>query len=84
MKWLTVPLLTYFMSCSPHFLRARICKILRSPGIDSKESIPPAYVAWRAGPTTLFVDSLGSLKFYKGAGKIGALKFIYIPFSNIK
>jgi len=29
--------------------RARICKRLRSPGIDSKESIPPAYVAWRAG-----------------------------------
>jgi hypothetical protein len=24
---------------------ARICKRLRSPGIDSKESIPPAYVA---------------------------------------
>ncbi len=28
--------------------RARICKRLRSPGIDSKESIPPAYVARRA------------------------------------
>ncbi len=27
---------------------ARICKHLRSPGIDPKESIPPAYVAWRA------------------------------------
>jgi hypothetical protein len=38
--------------------RARICKRLRSPGIDSKESIPPAYVAWRAGTTTLFL--LGS------------------------
>jgi hypothetical protein len=24
-------------------------KLLRSPGIDSKESNPPAYVAWRAG-----------------------------------
>jgi hypothetical protein len=41
---------------------ARICKRLRNPGIESKESIPPAYVAWRAGtinwvvvprPTTL-------------------------------
>jgi hypothetical protein len=31
---------------------ARICKRLRSPGIGSKESIPPAYVAWRAGTTT--------------------------------
>jgi hypothetical protein len=29
--------------------RARTCKRLRSPGIDSKESIPPAYLAWRAG-----------------------------------
>ncbi len=26
---------------------ARICKHLRSPEIDSKESIPPTYVAWR-------------------------------------
>ncbi len=31
--------------------RARICKRLRSPGIDSEESITPAYVAWRAGTT---------------------------------
>jgi hypothetical protein len=30
-------------------LRARICKSLRRPGIDSENSIPPAYVAWRAG-----------------------------------
>ncbi len=35
-----------------------IFKLLRSLGIDSKESIPPAYVAWRAGTTTLFL--LGS------------------------
>ncbi len=26
---------------------ARISKCLRSPGIDSKESIPPGYVCWR-------------------------------------
>jgi hypothetical protein len=38
--------------------RVRILKLLRSPGIDSKESIPPAYVAWRAGTTTLLI--LGS------------------------
>jgi hypothetical protein len=38
--------------------RVRIFKLLRSPGIDSKESIPPAYVAWRAGTTTLL--KLGS------------------------
>ncbi len=31
--------------------RARICKRLRSPGIDSEESIPPTCVAWRAGAT---------------------------------
>jgi len=29
-------------------IRARICKRLRSPEIYYKESIPPAYVAWRA------------------------------------
>jgi hypothetical protein len=32
-----------------NFTRARYFTLLRSPGIDSKESIPPAYVAWRAG-----------------------------------
>ncbi len=32
---------------SPNF------KLVRSPRTDSKESIPPAYVAWRAGTTTL-------------------------------
>ncbi len=30
-------------------VRARICKLLWSPGIDSEESIPPAYVVWRGG-----------------------------------
>ncbi len=38
--------------------RARIFKLLRRPRIDSKEPIPPAYIAWRAGTTTLFL--LGS------------------------
>ncbi len=37
---------------------ARIFKCLWGPGIDSKEWIPPAYVAWRAGTITLFL--LGS------------------------
>jgi hypothetical protein len=37
---------------------ARIFKRWWSPGIDSKEWIPPAYVAWRAGTITLFL--LGS------------------------
>jgi hypothetical protein len=36
---------------SPYFKR------LWSPGIDSKEWIPPAYVAWRAGTITLFLLS---------------------------
>ncbi len=33
--------------------RARICERLRSPGIDYKESIPPAYVARQAGTKNL-------------------------------
>ncbi len=39
--------------------RAQIFKLLRSPKIESKEQIPPGFVAWRAGTTTLF--PLGSL-----------------------
>ncbi len=35
--------------------RARTFKCLWGPGIDSKEWIPPAYVAWRAGTKTLFL-----------------------------
>ena len=50
--------------------RDRICKPFRSPGIDTEESIPPAYVAWRAGTTNGVVvpalqagnPFLGSLK----------------------
>ncbi len=34
---------------------ARIFKRLWSPRTDSKEWIPPAYVAWRAGTRTLFL-----------------------------
>jgi hypothetical protein len=41
--------------------RVRISKRLRSPGSDSKESVPPACVAWRAGTNRY----LGSLKVYK-------------------
>jgi hypothetical protein len=32
-------------------LRARICKQLWSPGIDSEKSISTAYIAWRASTT---------------------------------
>ncbi len=50
--------------------RARFCKRIRRPGIDSEESIPPAYVAGRAGTTNRVVVParqagnrfLGSLK----------------------
>jgi hypothetical protein len=47
---LTSPcILIYSLAC--HYgvcrVRVRICKRVRSPGIDSKESIPPAFVAWR-------------------------------------
>jgi hypothetical protein len=34
-----------------------IFKPLWRPGIDAKASIPPAYVAWRAGTITLFLLS---------------------------
>jgi hypothetical protein len=34
--------------------RDGILKFLKSPGIDSKESIPPAYKAWRAGKKRSF------------------------------
>jgi hypothetical protein len=36
------------------YYRNTICKRLRRPGIDFKESIQPAYVVWQAGSTTLF------------------------------
>ncbi len=39
------------MASSDTTSRARICKRLWSPGIDSEESISPAYVAWRASTT---------------------------------
>jgi hypothetical protein len=43
---------------SPYKARGGIFKYLWSPRIDPKESILPAYVAWRDGTTTLFL--LGS------------------------
>ncbi len=42
----------------PTLSRVRIFKHLMGPTIDYKESIPPAYVPWRASTTTLFL--LGS------------------------
>ncbi len=46
---------------------ARIVKLLRSPRIDSKESILPAYVAWRAGTTTLFLLSSYPHRLFKNS-----------------
>jgi len=46
--------------------RARIFKRLWSPGIDSKASIPPAYVAWRAGTITLFDEAARQATRYIG------------------
>jgi hypothetical protein len=47
---------------------ARIFKGLWSPGIDSKESIPPAYVAWRAGTITLFLlGAYSPHRFFKNS-----------------
>ncbi len=61
--------LLYYQYSSPEFertrtlavwngvraVRAGIFKPLWSLGIDAKSSIPPAYVAWRAGTITLFL-----------------------------
>jgi hypothetical protein len=58
---LVIPLCVLFLfieRCDGQSRKARIFKLLTNPGIDSKESIPPAYVAWRAGTISLFL--LGS------------------------
>jgi hypothetical protein len=46
---------TFVRSYPEKRTRACICKRLRRPGIDSDDSIPPAYVAWRAGTTNRVV-----------------------------
>jgi hypothetical protein len=35
-----------------------IFKLLRSPGINSKESIPPGHIGWRAGTTNRFLHTV--------------------------
>jgi hypothetical protein len=56
MYWCTVgKLVQVFIITDAVGCKARIFKRLWSPGIDSKELIPPAYVAWRAGTITLFL-----------------------------
>jgi hypothetical protein len=45
----------YQMFGHKNMSRARICKCLKRPEIDSQDSIPPAYVAWRAGTSNRIV-----------------------------
>ncbi len=55
--------------------RARICKLLRSPEMDYKESNPPsAYVAWRDGTTNKVIIPTRQAK---EAGGIDSLPSIY-------
>jgi len=77
--------------------RARNCKRLGRPWIDSADSIPPAYVSWRAGTTNRVVVParweagnryLGSLKGLHiralGNGQIGdSLYRCPLPFSGL-
>ncbi len=49
------PNLAQFQAFTGSKHRARIFKRKKSPGIDSKLLIPPAYVAWRSGTITLFL-----------------------------
>ncbi len=55
--------------------RARICKRLWSPEIDSEESTPPSYVAWRVGtPNRVVVQARQA-----GNRFLGSLKGLQIP-----
>ncbi len=55
---------------------ARIFKCLWGPGIDSKEWIPPAYVAWRAGTITLFLlgSYLAPIDFLKISAQFSSME----------
>jgi hypothetical protein len=48
-------IVAYILPKVPNQPWARMFKRLWSPGIDSKEWIPLAYAAWRAGTITLFL-----------------------------
>ncbi len=68
----------------------RYFKLIRSPGIDYKESIPPAYVAWRAGTTTLFLLGSQPPRLYENSSTdilsvtklFGSLIFTFILFRS--
>jgi hypothetical protein len=63
--------------------RARICGRLRSLEINSKESIPPAYIAWRAGTSNWVVRRSLAGRYVKlgvrqaGNRFLGSLKEVY-------
>jgi hypothetical protein len=60
---------------SINVVRDGIFKLLMSPGFDSKESIPPAYVAWRADTTILFLlDSKPSIDCSKIPAQVISLE----------
>ncbi len=67
-------------------IRARICKRLRSPRIDSKESIQPAFVAWRAGTSnTIVVPARQAGNRFQGSLK-GSQRAVYkraVPWTQI-
>ncbi len=50
LKFLLVSVEIIFFKGMGTLYRARIFKLLWSPGIGSKEPIPPAYLAWCVGP----------------------------------
>jgi hypothetical protein len=57
----TLVILKLMYDCARHSdsgSEPEFVNVLKNPGIDSTESTPPAYVAWRAGTITLFL--LGS------------------------
>ncbi len=53
---------------------SRICKRLRSPGIDSNESIPPAYVAWARICKRIWSHGIDSEELKPGESILGLLK----------
>jgi hypothetical protein len=60
--------------------RARICKRLWSPGINSENSIPPAYVAWRAGTTCrIVVPTRQAGNRFLGSLKGLQIKALFLP-----
>ncbi len=67
----------YSIQCTVYWIFSLIItvqlrsELLWSPGIDSKETIPPAYVAWRPG-AGIFKESMGA----RNRGGIG---FSYRP-----